>query len=83
MQLKSLSIQALESWEGKGKGFKGQLTTVSPTTEVSIRLSDESCRKILEIAGQGIVDAAKQQSEFLLQEAKQLSVPALEVVENA
>jgi len=82
MQLKRLAIYALESWEGKGKGFRGELVTVSPTTEVAIRLSDESCRKILEIAGQGIVDAAKEQSEFLLQAATQLSVPAIEGSSN-
>jgi hypothetical protein len=69
MKLKRLSIQRLESWEGKGEGYKGVLTTASPNSEVSIRLSDESCRKILEIAGMGIKEAAAEIADFVVSEA--------------
>lgn len=73
----------LESWEGKGEGYKGELITASPTSEVSIRLSDEACRKILVIAGVGIKEAAAEVSAFLTSEASLVaSGKSLEALTN-
>jgi hypothetical protein len=72
MELKSLSIRRRESYEAE-KGFTGELQAVSPSHEIKIRLSDESCRKILIIAGVGIQEAALETQAFLTTAANTLA----------
>lgn len=73
MLLKSLEIRKAEAWDTE-KGFIGALRTESPAGEIKIRLSDESCRKILEIAAKGIQEAAKELGTLLQQEAAGLTL---------
>jgi len=75
MQLKSLSIRRRDSWEAE-KGFTGSLTTTSPESEITIRLSDESCREIIEVASKGIRQAAAETATFLANEAQSLTLEA-------
>lgn len=82
MKLKCLMIRATESWESKGPGYTGTLTTSSPTTEVQIRLSDDSCREILRIAGVGIKEAAAETAAFLTSEAALIAEDRLLEVSN-
>lgn len=82
MELKNLSIRANESWENKGKGYTGHLTTKSPTTEVTIQLSDSSCREILRVAGVGIKEAAAETAAFLTSEAALVAEGRLLEVSN-
>lgn len=81
MQLKSLSIRLRESYESV-KGYTGELTTVSPKSEVQIRLSDEACRKILVIAGEGVKEAALETNAFLLSQATLLAGGKLLEIDN-
>ena len=77
MKLKSLEIRTAESWDN-WKGYRGKLTVVSPNSEVQLNLSDESCRKVLELVATGIGEAAAQTATFLRNEALglQLEAPA-------
>lgn len=77
MKLKSLDVRASESWEN-WKGYRGKLHVTGPDSEVQINLSDESCRKVLELVATGISEAAAQTATFLRNEALglQLEAPA-------
>ena len=68
MELKSLGIRKCASYE-KEQGFTGTLEISSPTSEVKIQLTDDACRKILVIAGEGIKDAARNTADFLVSQA--------------
>lgn len=81
MELKSLRISKRQNWETE-KGFTGELETVSPTSEVKIRLSDAQCREILRIAGVGIKEAAAETAAFLTSEAALVAEGRLLEVDN-
>ena len=81
MELKSLSIRRRAQWENE-KGFTGELETVSPSSEVKVRLSDEQCRKILVIAGVGIKEAAAETAAFLTSETTLVAEDRLLEVDN-
>lgn len=81
MELKSLRIAKRESYEAQ-KGFHGELTTVSPSSEVKIRLSDAQCREILRVAGVGIKEAAAETAAFLTSEAELVAAGRLLEVSN-
>lgn len=72
MILKSLTIRRRESYESE-KGFTGELVTTSPNNEVKIKLTDESCRKILIVAGEGVKEAALETQAFLTASASLLA----------
>ena len=81
MELKSLRISKRQTWETE-KGFTGELETISPTSEVKIRLSDTQCREILRIAGVGIKEAAAETAAFLTSEATLVAEGRLLEVNN-
>lgn len=75
MVLQELELHRAASWE-KEKGFVGKLKAVGQHGEVTIRLSDEACRKILLLAAQGIEDSARAVSGMLVEESVALVLEA-------
>lgn len=72
MQLKSLTMRRRESYETDPGTFVGELTCSSPNSQVTIKLGPQACQQILEIAGQGIKEAAQEQADFLNSQASLL-----------
>ena len=75
MKLKSLNIRAAESYDN-WKGYRGVMEVSNPSGEVKLNLSDESCRKVLELLAGGVAEAAAQTASFLRSEAASLMLEA-------
>lgn len=72
MFLKELSIRRLDAWQDKSRPFVGKMKVEGAEYETELKISDEACRKILEVAAKGIQQAGSEVATFLRQEASTL-----------
>ena len=76
MQLERLDISRKDYGPNKGL-MEGEITFKNPAGRIQLILNDDTCKKILELCAEGLVDSAKEVANHLTAEII-TSMPLLE-----